>query len=312
VPDYEPPINVFIVLHIDPLGELGQDTFRPDVGMYLRTHDEIDWLMEEATRHDLRFSALYNGWYTKWALEHEDLDQFSALLAAGHEIGSHAHQITYEPASNAWVTHNEELNIFGRPNYDPDLARQAWDDAARYVDEVLQSIGESGQNKIMCSTALSLSDERNLMAEFGFTIAAGNRLEAGVNYLGHMPWNPWRAANVDKPGYEIAEDLKAPYPSINHGAQIGEAHSHSVGVTVPQLQRQFLQLYTEWRYRERTGADDRVWSFGFVYHPNQGDKYNSDLVEFLGWLDTHFINQPSPYGNTIARYATLSEIEVEF
>ena len=59
------------------------------------------------------------------------------------------------------------------------------------------------------------------MAEFGFTIAAGNRLEKGINYLGHVVWNPWRAANSAEPGYELAEDLNAGYLAFNHLAQIG-------------------------------------------------------------------------------------------
>jgi hypothetical protein len=312
VPDYESPINVFLVLHIDPLGDLGAETFKPEPAMYTRTRDEIDWLMGEAACLDLHFSALYNGWYPKWALDHDDLGQFESLLAAGHEIGSHSHQITYEEQTDTWISRTNELSIYGRPNYDPELARQAWNDSSFYVEAVLDAIGAEGKNQIMCSTALSIPDERNLMTEFGFSIAAGNRLETSANYLGHMSWNPWRASNSDEPGYEIAEDLSAPYVSINHGAQIGTTASHSVYTTVDQLQRQFLMLYAEWLACERRGAEDRVWSFGFVYHPNQGDKYNADLVEFLDWIDTYFIGKKSPYGNTIARYAMISEIASEF
>jgi hypothetical protein len=280
--------------------------------MYMRTHDEIDWLLAEAARHGLHFSSLYNGWYTKWALDHNDLDQFRELLAAGHEIGSHSHQITYDSAQDAWVSHHDELSIYGRPNYDAALARQVWEDAQRYLQDVLAAIGATDQDQIVCSTALSFSDEPNLMAAFGYEIAAGNRLEASVGYLGHMAWNPWRASNSDEVGYEVAEDLNAPYVSINHGAQIGGSEGHDSAMTIPQLQRQFLQLYAEWLARERTGAEDRVWSFGFVYHPNQGDRYNPDLSMFLDWLDTYFIGKQSPHGHTIARYAMVSEIIDEF
>lgn len=309
---YEPPINIFLVLHIDPIQELGAETFKAEPEMYQRTHDEIDWLMEEAEEHQLHFTSLYNGWYPKWALDHNDTDQFKELINAGHEIGSHAHQITYDEESDTWITHNDKLSIFGRPNYDPALARECWQDASSYINSVLDKIKTTGQNKIMCSTALSFSDEKKLMAEFKFTIAAGNRLEAGANYFGHMPWNTWRAANNDEPGYEIAEDLKSPYVSINHAAQIGMTESHAMYVTVPQLQRQFLMLYAEWLKQERTSADDRIWSFGFVYHPNHGDKYNEDLIEFLDWLEKYFINKKSQNGNTIAKYATISEISREF
>lgn len=310
-PDYEPPINVFLILHTDEIGELGMETFKPEESMYKRTFDKIDWLLEEAARHNLHFTALYNGWFTKWALDSGDLSQFAAVLAAGHEIGSEAHQITYDPVNDIWVKQHDELSIFGRPNYNPELARQCWQDSASRIDAILQAIG-AGENAIMCSPALSLSDERNLMAEFGFSIAAGNRFEAGVNALGHMPWNPWRAANSDEPGYEIAEDQSSPYVSINHAAQIGGSLSHDVAATVPQLQRQFIQLYIEWLSRERTGAEDRVWSFGFVDHPNHGNTYNDALVQFLDWLDTYFIGKLSPNGNLIARYATVGAIADEF
>ena len=184
------------------------------------------------------------------------------------------------------------------------------------MEQILERIGASGQNQMMCSTALKFSDEPNLMAEFGFSIAPGNRLEASPKYLGHMGWNPWRASISDEPGHEIAEDLSSPYVSINHAAQIGGgagmAEGHNEGTTLPQMQRQFLMLYAEWLARERSGAEDRVWSLGFVYHPNQGTRYNADLAGFLDWLDEHFIGKESPYGHTIARYAMVSEIVDEF
>ncbi len=312
LPDYEPPINIFLILHIDPIGELGMTTFKPEPAMYKRTYEEIDWLLEEADRHNLDFTSLYNGWYTKWALDMGDLSQFEKLIAAGHEIGTHTHQITYDTTTDTWITHNEALSIYGRPNYNPELARQCWQDGTDYVNQILNSIPGDSQNQIMCSTALTFSDEKNMMAEFGFKIAAGNRLEAGVNYLGHMPWNPWRASTSDEPGYEIAEDLRAAYVSINHATQIGGSEAHDTAATVSQLQRQFIQLYIEWLARERKGAEDRIWSFGFVYHPNHGDRYNNELSEFLEWLDENFIGQDSPYGNTIAQYATVSSIIEDF
>jgi hypothetical protein len=318
-PDYEPPINVYLVLHIDPLGDQESEVFEPDQGMYERTRDEIDWLVGEAARHGLRFTALYNGWYPQWALQQGDTGQFRALLDAGHEIGSHAHRITYDAGEDVWVKRREELSILGRPFYDSEVARQCWEDAKRYVDAVLENIGAEGQNQTMCSTALTLAEEANLMDEFGFTIAAGNRLEKGIDYFGHVVWNPWRAANSDAPGYELAEDPSAGYITFNHLAQVGgggsigmPAESHGQDLTVPQMQRRFLMLYAEWLTQERRGVEDRVWSFGFVVHPNYGARHNTALTEFLDWLDEYFIGRTSPHGHTIARYATVGEIAEEF
>lgn len=96
-PDYEPPLNVFLVLHIDPIMPEGNETFKATPKMCDLTSEEIDWLREEATRHNLNFTSLYNGWYPQMALEMDYISQFETLVSEGHEIGSHAHNLTYDP-----------------------------------------------------------------------------------------------------------------------------------------------------------------------------------------------------------------------
>jgi hypothetical protein len=313
VPDYEPPINVFLVLHSDPDMAGEQFTFRATPVDYQRTRDGIDWLMEEAARHNLRFTALYNGWYPMEALETGDLSQFQSLLDAGHEIGTHAHRMSYDPAQDLWTAHVEELSFYGRPNYDPFLARQCWTDAAGQVEAVLQAIGAAGQNQTMCTRTFTFLDEGTLMEGYGFTIAAGNRAELSINYFGHMVWNPWRPAANDEPGHDLEEDLTRSFLSLDHLAQIGSHEaSHPVDLTVPHLQRRFLMLYVEWLARVRLGAEDKVWDFGFVYHPNYTDRYLADLSEFLYWLDENFVGKTTSQGYSIARYATVGEIAREF
>jgi hypothetical protein len=312
VTDYEPPINVVLILHIDPMMIQEVGAFKVNPTIYARTHDEIDWLMAEAARHGLHFTALYNGWYPQEALKLGDTAQFRELLDAGHEIGSHAHRITYDPVQDLWISQVDKLDRYGRPNYDAALTRQCWADADSYVDTVLADLGVSGQNQTMCAFPFMCSDEGQMMGDFGFTIAAGNRSEKGAYYFGHMVWNPWRPAASDEPGHEIEEDPTASFIAIDHYAQIGEPEAHGMDITTPQLQRRFLMLYAEWLARERTGAEDRVWLFGFVYHPDFGDKYNAALVEFLDWLDEFFIGKTSPFGHTIARYATVAEIGQEY
>jgi hypothetical protein len=268
--------------------------------------------MEEAERHGLHFTALFNGWYPQWALEQGDTAHFRDLIDAGHEIGSHAHRMVYDPSQDLWIGKVDELNRYGHPNYDSALVQQTWNDADRYVEGALAEVGASGQNQTMCAVAFKCSDEGQWMHQFGFSIAAGNRSEKAPNFLGHIVWNPWRAASNDEPGYELAEDLSAGYVSIDHLAQIDRAQTHGMDVTVPQLQRRFLMLYIEWLARERKGVEDRVWTFGFVHHPNYGDQHNAAIAEFLSWLDENFIGATSPHGNIIARYATLAEIAQEF
>jgi hypothetical protein len=311
-PEYEPPINIFLVLHIDPDMDRLTNTFKVTPAIYQTTHDEIDWLMDEAERHGLHFTSLYNGWYTKWALEHNDLTQFEELLAAGHEIGTHAHRLTYDAAQDLWVWQGDKLDKYGRPNYDFQLAEQSWSDADSYLDALLAQIGSAGENQSMCAVPFLCSDEGLLMDEFGFSIAAGGRCEKATSYFGHIVWNPWRPGANDAFGHELEEDLDADYITLDHLAQIGKAEAHGMDLSVAQMQRRFLMLYVEWLSRERSGAEDRVWSFGFVYHPNYGDAFNAELTEFLTWLDENFVSLASPYGNVIARYATASDIAQEY
>jgi hypothetical protein len=309
---YEPPINIALILHVDPSIAPDTTTFQATPEIYARSYDEIDWLMAEAARHHLQFTILYNGWFTQWALKNGDLDQFRNLLADGHEIGSHAHRIIYDPQEDVWIPLVDVLNRYGQPQYDAELAKQSWADADRFLDMLLQQIDVSGQNRTMCAVPFKCSDEGLLMSEYGFEFASGNRSEKGTSYFGHTVWNPWRPAALDIPGQELAEDLSADFIAIDHYAQIGSSEAHGMDLSVPHLQSQFLMLYTEWLSRVHRGAEDKVWTFGFVYHPNYGDKYNADLVEFLDWLDENFVGKTTPDGYTIARFATVSVIGQEY
>ena len=101
------PINIFIPLHIDPPQAnpmTGVITLPP--GFYERTRDEILWLLDEAEEHGAKYTALFNGWYPQEALARSELTPFQALLDAGHEIGTHAHSITYDAVLGVWLVFN--------------------------------------------------------------------------------------------------------------------------------------------------------------------------------------------------------------
>jgi hypothetical protein len=312
--DYEPPINIMLILHIDPNMDKQAGTFEVTPQIYEMTRDEIVWLRDEAMRHGLHFTSLYNGWYTQEVLALRDLQQFTDLLEAGHEIGTHAHSLTYDPDRDLWLERIDEVRRYGMPVYDSDLAYQSWSEADQYMEAVLDAIGEGGSNHTICAVPFKCSDEGLMMADLGFSYAAGNRSEKGLNSFGHIVWNPYRPGSSDEPGHEIEEDLNGDFIAVDHHAQIGTATmAHGMVDTSPAaLKRHFLMLYMEWIHRERNGAEDRVWIFGFIYHPNYGDLYNADLVEFLDSLDQYFVGKTSPHGNLIARYATVSEIGREF
>jgi hypothetical protein len=312
--NYEPPINICFILHIDPSSDVGAPTFKVEQPIYERSRDEINWLASEPVLRDVKMTVLSNGWYTKWAAEHNDVEQFADLVAQGHEVGSHAHSMSYDADQDLWLQFGQEVSRYGTSGYDSARARQAWSDAHRYMEDVLSAAGVTGQNRTMCAWPHMCSEEGQLMDAFGYRFASGNRTEKAPFYFGHIVWNPWRPAALDEVGYELLEDLAASFVSVDHYAQIGaaeEAHAE-VDVTPSGVKRNFVMLYAEWLSRVRRGVEDRVWFFGFVHHPNYADKYNSDITDIFSWFNQHFVGKKTREGYTIARYATVSEVGEEY
>ena len=116
--------------------------------------------------------------------------------------------------------------------------------------------GCADRNLCAAPDRYTCADEHALMAEFDFSIASGSRAETALSRIGHIAWNPWRPAASDEPGQELEEDLSASFISLDHLAQVGiPGGTHGQDLTVPQMQRRFLQLYVEWLSRERRGAE---------------------------------------------------------
>ena len=296
----EPPINVLFVLHFDPPAGDFEVEGVECVNNYVRSRDELVWLLNFAEKSGVKMTALFNGYYIQHALRRNELEPLERLAAEGHEIGTHAHSICYDKVGDRW---------FRCSNAD-----QWFRDAKTLVDTMLKEIGAEG-NRAMCAMFQKgmYSHEDDLMKKYGYDIGIGNRPEIALNYFGHIVWNPWRAECTDLEGHALKEDKNVGFISIDHRAQIGSTTSHGgVDSRSDTLKRQFLMLYIEWKYRELRDYEDKVWTWGVVHHPNYGDKYNDHIEDFFSWLNKYFINKKTPSGNLIAVYSTASEVADQY
>ena len=296
------PIYVLFVLHFDPPGTRAGECLSLNgyeyTNNYMRSRDELAWLLDFAKRTGVRMTALFNGFYPQLAIRRNELDLLARLIQEGHEIGTHAHSIYYDEAGDRWCSVN-----------DPEM----WfKDAKACVDQVVSLVG--GENRVMCAMfgRGMYENEDDLMKKYGYDIGLGNRPEIALNFLGHIVWNPWRAKCSNDYSRALEEDPSVPFVSIDHRSQIGSTSAHGgVDSRSDTLKKMFLMAFVEWKVHEIMG-DSKVWCWGVVHHPNYGEIYNDHIEDFFGWLNKHFIGIKTPKGNTVAAYATASQVAEAF
>jgi len=295
------PIYVLFVLHFDPAMDKKKGYFEMEepicVNNYITSRDELVWLLDFADSYGVKLTALFNGFYPQLAIRRGELEPLERL-ARDHEIGTHAHNLCYDQSGDRWFVCSDPDRWFA--------------DNKRAVDELLSRVG--GENRVMCAMfergMYELEDD--LMAKYGYDIGLGNRPELFLSIFGHIVWNPWRAHCSNDKSRALEWDPTVGFVSIDHRAQIGSTKSHGgVDSRSNTLKRQFLMAFLEWKVHELRG-DGGVWSWGVVHHPNFGDRYNDHIEDFFGWLNKYFIGKETPHGNTIAVYATASEVADAF
>ena len=182
-----------------------------------------------------------------------------------------------------------------------DLVGRIIGDAEAFVDSVICS----EHNFHLCTqTNKAYIDTMMKMHGFQFVTGPG---EEGYWHFGHQVWNPFRPASFEGSSV-LEEDLTAPYVTIPHLPQINKPDAHGMNLLLPQLKRRFLMIYLEWLSRVRNGIDDKIWVWGFNTHACQNYLQRDAVEEMLSWLNEHFINHTIETGDTIAVYASGSEI----
>ncbi|MBI5141682.1 MAG: hypothetical protein HZA20_05750 [Nitrospirae bacterium] len=298
----QPPINIVFNIHIE---DMGQNHGAQRLSEYNRLRTEVNWLRTTADTYSAKLSLQSNGEYMEYCLEQGHASDFAAYIANGHMVGTHAHPYTWA-AAHDW--RNQTAQTLP-------VVRDVWTDNKDFVDRVINAAGYSAAtyNNVMCAQVPSdYSMFDALMREFGFIMEGGGRNEEFFLYYGHDTWSAWEPGT----GGAMDESLtQNQFVVIPHTSQIGVAEDHGpmtarryLDNTVPALKKSFLMLYLEWLYRERAGAPEKVWTWGWNSHAQVNNLYRNDVTAILSWLNDNFIGKQSARGNTIANYATFSDV----
>ena len=303
------PIHMHFDMHVDPFPQTPLPQKRL---VYAGRVDNMEWVLDQMEPLSVKISFLAGGEFGELLVDEGAGGDGAAVLQrlydAGGQIGSHSH--------SEWRTGN--FNWPSVPN-NPTLAqsRQSWQDNIDWVNAAINlAYGGSPPEPLSTINACkgahlpqSEADYHTLMTEFGFEVREPGPEEDYYGWYDHYIWHPFRPS----PANYMAEDLSAPFVQVTQGMVIGKAGAHHgvmQDMTAPSVKRQFLQLYINWRFNDRTGADEKVWCWGWGSHAKDFDPSDSSraaLVDVVGWLDEHFVDRVEPSGSDTMKWSTHQE-----
>jgi hypothetical protein len=330
------PINVTFVLHFDPLPARNGYVLREG---YERERDNLAWLVEYleqlererglefVPRLTLEIAGDHAEYYRQ---DPVGLALLKRLYAKGiHSFGVHFHK-NYKIGPHRWV---------GTPQEDLEAKRRVTLDHIREVDALIaEIIGTDDPEAVRAvnHTIVGHLLDLELAQQMGFDLQTGGRNEALNLFFDHDVYNPWRP-DMTPGAWPLAEDLNSPWILVPQSPVLGAIGEHAPlppgvpseytegmrsmiwqDLSIPAMQRKFLHLYLEWRYRQGSEdpADEKIWVFGWHEHPNKlfaddgayGNIRNlrDEIQEFVGWLNENFI------GRGIAKYAGVEEVAQAF
>ena len=299
---YEPPINFFFIIHVEPLIPNGNYPLRAENMARL-----VDLLNTFSTHP--KMTVLMNGDFIERVISEGDSEFFRDLELLGHELGSHMHNIIQLGPYN-WTDVGNYTSRYGRPTYDSCYTYDIWNDCTYQLSRLTPNYHSVCACPFLCST------EGELAQQFGYIVMPGNRSEKCLDYTGNLMRHPMRCGANNMYGHELEEDLNSPIIYLDHYAQIGNEIAHGYNCTLPAMMSAVDEVYQEWSERESSNLDSLdyyVWTFGFLTHlQNIDDYYLAQIEMFIDFLEENYVGQYSANGNLIGRFATSWEIACEF
>lgn len=335
--DQQPPIHVVFNIHLDPVGSAPPDFRKEELA---RRRDNMVWLksylesIDQAKRP--RLNVQISGDHAEFYLQDETgLEMLRGLWKQGHLLGTHMHRNAYHGDFLRWAELKPSRPL-SKPSLPPgdvmtpgvlsepnslDEVRQLWRDNFRFTDALISRV--TGRTDAKQVRALNNHGEFHLpnsweskdvlFKEFGITVETGGRNEVFNMIFDHDVFHPWRPSPI----HELAEDLSnKAYVCVPQLAVVGNIKTHfgvMQDLSLPAMQRRFLQIVLERREHERLGLPPKVWTFGWTMHafdlypegtPRRVSqrKNASQLVE---WINDNFV----PQG---ARWNTPQGVAQEF
>jgi len=283
-------------------------------------HDKIDnmnWVLDQTEPLGVQISFLSVGCFMEVVVNDGisgmGVPFLQRIYANGGQIGSHSHS-------------EHRAGFLDWPNY-PDTATFAectdsWQDNIDWVNQgIVLALGlplPEPIEDINCVKGSHLPknepDYHSLMKTFGMQIREGGAEEDFYGLYEHFIWNPFRPS----PSNYMAEDLSAPFVVATHGSVIGLEQVHH-GITqdmrANKVKRRFIQIYLNWRYNDRLGLPEKVWSWGWGSHGKDydpGAPSRGHMVDVITWLDKNFVGKIAGTGSQIMKWSTQRETAEDY
>lgn len=315
VNNIQPTINISMDLHCDPIDQ--QLTLDQRRTFFRQQLANAAWLMDFVEPYGVKISFLAVGECYEFCTESSEqaacLPLLARLQASGGILGTHSHT-EYRRGAHDWPS---IPNAYTNPAAAD--VRTVWDTNKQQTDAAIQlALGLTDPAAIAAVNTASeshaqLTDPNQLMEEYGYTIREGGADQVMANYFSHVPWNPFRPGQT-----AIAEDLTTQFVTVPQGMVVGHTGPH-LGLwqdgTSNRKKAELLQLYANWKERNRTGAAPKVWSFGWGVHTqdlNDGSDSRLAIMDLIPWLRDEFINKADAAGRPLARFASYIDVRNEY
>jgi len=338
---YEPPIYVTFNVHFDPV----LDHYE----IWRERKDNLLWLASFVEGYSGPYQPKLNlevqGDQAEFYLEEdpeaaEGRAALTALYEAGHSFGTHMHHTLRGEEPHSWRV------LWGEAT--AAQAVESWQDHIEWVERLYAAITGVDDPEFLREMNASAATilPRGLEAHWqafagtyrdpmtgetvphGFPIETGGYNETFYCFFDHDVQNPWRPGSRGP----LDEDLSAPFVLIPGMPPLGGVGYHGPSAcyednSLPARQRMFLQIFLERLYREYTGAEDKIWTFGWHEHlfdlypegftspieeePAHGHPihaFRGAVRAMVDWLNERFIGRTTANGNLIAQYATMPEV----
>ena len=311
----QPQINITMDLHCDPLNQ--QLTLDERRTFFRRQLANATWLMDYLEPYGVKVSFLAVGECYEFCIEESEQAACLPLLArlqkSGGILGTHMHTEYYRGVHDWPAIANAYMNP------DPSDVRKIWDTSKRFTDKAVSlalGLTDSAAIAAINTAAEShaeLTDPNQLMEEYGYTIREGGGDQVMSSYFSHVPWNPFRPGQT-----AITEDLTTKFVTIPQGMVIGQVGEH-LGIwqdgKSSRKKAEFLQLYANWKERNRTGAKPKVWAFGWGVHTqdlDEGSESRAAIMDLIPWLRDEFVSKTGSTGAPPARFASYIDVRNEY
>lgn len=301
------PIRIVFDMHSDPVPN--GIPFAQKLSLMQTRCGYMNWVMDFTEPLGMKIAHLSTGQFMELVVFEgpggTGAQTLQRIWQNGGQIGSHSHS-EYRAGAFDWPNLPSGATLA--------QSAQSWTDNVTWVDNAILTAFNGAPpealSAINCAKGSHLPsnepDYHALMQQFGFTVRQGGPEEDYFAWYGHHIWNPFRpsAANY------MDEDLSAPFVQSTQGSVIGVAGIHHgiyQDMTGPAVKRQFLQLYLNWRSRDRHGLPARVWSWGWGSHGEDfypGSPSRAGLVDAASWIHAHFAGRIEPTGSQVLAYDT--------